>query len=150
MRLLGEIADIEERQRAARDLLRTAIRIAIERRQQRRRIERRRGADRNRDRAGAGHEIGKEIARQRHAFALGDRLDRAPRQNLCRRPHREREASFERKAGRPAHVHPNGAAARGIGGKRNVQRAALLGAQRQFLRGAGAGDTASALVTVIA
>ena len=135
---LGEFADIEQRQSAARDLLRTAVRIAIERRQQARRIERRRGADRDRDAAGAGNEIGKKIARQRQAFALAERLHRAPRQDLRRRPHCEHVAAFERKARRTADAHPNGAAAGGAGGDRDGHRAALLGAQRQLLRRSGA------------
>jgi hypothetical protein len=44
MRLAGEIVDVEQRQRAARDLFRTAERIAVERRQQRRRVKRGRQA----------------------------------------------------------------------------------------------------------
>ena len=115
MRLRGEFADIEQRQRAARDLLRAAERIAIERGEQARRIERRRGADRNRDAAGAGNEIGKHVARQRHAFALGERLDRAPRQDLRRRPHRRARKCAPAQSRPARYAHPHGAVARGSG-----------------------------------
>ncbi len=130
--LAGELADIEQRQRAAGDLLRAAIRIAVERRQQARRIERRRGADRNRHAAGAGHEIGEHVARQRQALALGERLDRAPRQDLRRRPHRQR-VSCARAQSRPGPLTstltvPLPAALAVIG---TVDGAALLGAQRR-------------------
>ena len=122
MRSAGELADIKQRQRAARDLLRAAIRIAVERRQQARRIERRRGADRDRHRAGAGHEIGEHVARQRQAFALGERLDRAARQNLRRRPHRERVAALERKSAGPLTLTLNAADAGGGGRERHRER----------------------------
>ena len=89
MRLARKLVDIEQRQRAAGDLLGAAERIAVERLQQRRGVERGRRPDRERDRAGARHEIGEQIVRQRQALALGDRLHRAARQHLRRRLDRQ-------------------------------------------------------------
>ena len=82
MRVLGEIAHVEQRQRTARDLFRAAVRVAIKRGQERRRIECGRRADRQRTRAGAGHKIGEKVAGYRDTSALGDGTHGAPRQNL--------------------------------------------------------------------
>ncbi len=57
-----ELVDVEQRQRAADDLLGAAIGIAVERLQQPRHVERGERRDRDRDRAGAGQDIGHEIA----------------------------------------------------------------------------------------
>src|SRR5262249_56099335 len=81
-----EIVDVKEWQCAARDLLRASERITVERRQERRRVERVGNADGERDAGAAGHEVGEQIVGERQAFALGERLDRAARKNLRRRP----------------------------------------------------------------
>ena len=96
MRLRRQLVDIEQRQRAAGDLLGTAERIAVERLEQRRRVERGRGTDRERNRAGARHQIGEQIVRQRQALAPGERLHRAARQHLRRRLDVQRIGALER------------------------------------------------------
>ena len=102
-----ELVDIEQRQRAAGDLLGAAERIAVERLQQRRGIERGRETDRERDAAGARHEIGEQVVREREALALGDRPHRAARQHLRRRLDVERIAALEREAARPGDAAPS-------------------------------------------
>ena len=91
--LRGELVDVEQRHRPAGDLLGAAERIAVERVQQRGGIERGRDADRQADAAGARHEIGEHVVRQRQPLALGERPHGAPRQDLGRRPHVERIAA---------------------------------------------------------
>ena len=77
----------------------------------------------------------------RQALALADRFDRAPRQNLPRRAHRQRKTAVERKARRSGDGDVDGAVAGRIRRDRDGERAALLGAQRQLLR-RGAGERA--------
>ena len=134
MRRAGEIVDIEQRQRAAGDLLGAAERIAVERREQRRRVERGRQPDRDRHAAGSRHEVGEQVVRQRDALAARHGLHRAAGEDLRRRLHRQRIVAFERKAARPAHAH--GDIADADGGRRQRQRhgAALLGVEPQRLR----------------
>jgi len=61
MRAGRELVDIEQRHGAARDLLRTAIGVAVKRLQDRRRIERGGQACRQRHSAGAWHQIGEHV-----------------------------------------------------------------------------------------
>ena len=110
MRRGGKLADIEQRQGAAGDLLRTAVRIAIQRLQQARRVECGRGADRDRNVSSTGNEIGKHVTRQRNALTLGKRLDCAPCQNLRRRSHRHGVITLDRKTTWTAHAHFHGTA----------------------------------------
>ena len=141
MRRRRELVDIEQRQRAAGDLLGAAERIAVERRQQRRRVERGRQADRQRDAAGARHEVGEQVARQREALAFRQRLDGAARQDLGRGSHRERIAALERKSARTADAHDDGGSADGRRRQRHGDGAALLGGEPEHLRRGIAGRT---------
>ena len=100
-----KLVDIEQRQRAAGDLLGAAERIAVERLEQRRGVERGRGPDRERHRAGARHQIGEQVVRQREALAPGERLHRAARQHLRRRLDVERVAALQREAAGPGDLH---------------------------------------------
>src|SRR5262249_56497022 len=93
-----EIVDVKEWQCAARDLLRAAEWIAVERRQERRRIERVGNADGERDAGAARHEVGEQIVGERQAFALGERLDRAARKTLRRGPHWQFVTAFQDKS----------------------------------------------------
>ena len=83
-----------------------------------------------------GHEVGEQIARQRQAFALGDRLHRAPRQHLRRGLDVHRVAPLQREV---AGTFDRDLDGRGAGARR-VQRhdhaVALLGAQLQAFRAA--------------
>ena len=101
MRGAGEIVDIEQRQRAAGDLLGAPERITVERGQQRRRVERGRQADRDRHAAGSGHEVGEQVVRQRDALAARHGLHRAAGEDLRRRP-APRARSCVRARSRPA------------------------------------------------
>ena len=94
MRLARQLVDIKQRQRAARGLFRATERIAVERLEQRRHIKRGRGTDRELNAASARHEVGEQVARQRDAFALGDRPHGAARQDLRRRLGGERVAAL--------------------------------------------------------
>ena len=131
-RVLGKIAQIEKRQRAARDLFRAAERITVERGEQPRRIERRQRADRERYRAGTRHEIGEHVARDREAFALGQWLDRPARHDASGRAHRERVTALQGKAARAADADPHRAVAGGRGGERHIGGATLLRAQGEL------------------
>ena len=135
MRARRQIVDIEQRHRAAGDLLRAAMRIAVQRLQDGRGVERRGQADRHRDGAGALHEIGEHVGGQRQAFALCQRPDRAARQDLRRRLDVERIMPRQRQPVRSldVDVELRGAGAAGI--ERQRHRGALLG--RQFYRGGG-------------
>ncbi len=75
-----KLVDIKQRQRAADDLLRAAIGIAVERLQQSRHIDRADRRHRQRHPACAGHEIGEEIARERQTGARRQRLHAAARE----------------------------------------------------------------------
>ena len=136
----GEIVDVEQRQRPARNLLRAPERIAIERRQQRRRVERVGDADRERDACAPRHEVGEQIAGEREAFALGERLDRAARKNLRRRPHRQFVTAFEDKSARPADAHGHRGAAGAARRQRHRGGAALFGIELESLRRHAADD----------
>ena len=83
LRLARELVDIEQRQRAARDLLGAAERIAVERLQQRRDVERGRGTDRELHAAGARHQIGEQVARDRDALALARSAARCGASSTC-------------------------------------------------------------------
>ena len=134
MRRAGEVVDVQQRQRAAGDLLGASERIAVERRQQRRGIERGREPDRDRHAARSGHEIGEQVVRQRDALAPGDGLHRTAREDLRRGLDRQRVGAFEREAARPADAH--GDVADADAGRRQRQRhgAALLGVEPYRLR----------------
>ena len=69
----GQIVDVEQRHRAAGDLLRAADTDSGRAPSGGRGIERRGEADRKRHAAGALHQIGEHVGRQRQAFALGQR-----------------------------------------------------------------------------
>ena len=89
--LRGELVDIEHRHRAAGDLLGTAERIAVELVEQRGDVERSRDRDRQADAAGARHEVGEHVLRQRQRLAGRKRPHGPARQDLVCRPHVERD-----------------------------------------------------------
>ena len=126
MRARREVVDIEQRHRAAGDLLGAAVRIAVQRLQDGRGIERGREADRDRCAAGSGHEIREHVRGQRQALALRQRADRAARQDLRRRLDVERIVPRQGQAIRALDVDVDigGAGAAGI--ERQRQRGALL------------------------
>ena len=105
------------------------MRIAVERLQNGRGIERGRQAHGQRDAAGALHEIGEHVRRQRQALALCQCPDRAPRQNLRRRLDVERIVPRQRQPVRPLDIdiELRGAGAGRI--QRQRHRAALLGGE---------------------
>ena len=104
MCLAREIVDVEQRQRLARDLFRTAERIAVERGQKRRRVERARYADRDRHRSGALHKVAEHVVRQRDTLALGERPHGAASENLRCRPHAEHVVAVHGEAAGTAHA----------------------------------------------
>ena len=83
LRLARELVDVEQRQRAAGGLLGAAERIAVERLQQRRDVERGRGTDRELHAAGARHEIGEQVARDRDALAFRRSAARCGASSIC-------------------------------------------------------------------
>ena len=129
MRAGREVVDIEQRHRAAGDLLGTAVRIAIQRLQNGRRIERGGQADRQRHAAGAGHQVGEHVRRQRQALAFCQCPDRAPRQHLRRRLDVERIVPRQRQPVRPLDVDVEIGGARAAGVERQRHRGPLLGGQ---------------------
>ncbi len=103
-----EIVHVKQRQRTARDLLRTSVGITVEREQQRRHVDAVLRRDRERDGAGAGDHVRQKIAVDHDAFAArklahGAPLDRrecGPCQQrifaLDRKPVRAADANAER------------------------------------------------------
>ena len=96
--LRGELIDIEHRHRAASDLLGAAERITVKLVEQRGDVERGRDRDRQADAAGARHEVGEHVLRQRQSLARSEGADSAARQDLVRRPHVERIAARQHKS----------------------------------------------------
>ena len=137
LRVDRHLVDVEERQRAAHDLLRAAERIAVERGEQARHVERRGRRHRQRDASRAGHEIGEHVVAERDALPGPERLHRAPRENLRGGVHRERIA--------PRHGEVLGTRDRDIdqaladaaGRERENRGTALLGIERDRLLGLG-------------
>ena len=121
-----EFVDIEQRHRAAGDLLRTSVRIAVERFQDGRGIERRGKACRQRNAAGARHEIGEHVRGQRQALALGQGPDRTARQDLRGGLDVERVVPRQRRAFRSPDVDIELRGAGAVGIERQRHRAALL------------------------
>ena len=109
------------------------MRITVERLEDGRGVERGGQADRQRDAAGALHQIGEHIRRQRQALAFCQGPDRATRQDLRRRLDVERVMPRQRQAVRPGDVdiERRGPGAAGI--ERQRHRGALLG--RELDRG---------------
>ena len=126
MRAGREFVDIEQRHRAAGDLLRTSVRIAVERFQDGRGIERRGKACRQRNAAGARHEIGEHVRGQRQALALGQGPDRTARQDLRGGLDVERVVPRQRQAFRSPDVDIELRGAGAVGIERQRHRAALL------------------------
>ena len=135
MRTGREVVDIEQRHRAARDLLRATVRITIQRLQDGGRVERRRQACRQRHAAGARDQIGEHIRGQRQALALGQRPDRAARQDLRRRLDVERIVPRQRQPVRSLDVDVDIGGSGAAGFERQRHRGALLGGE--FHRGRG-------------
>ncbi len=147
MRTRRQIIDVKQRHRPAGDLLRTSMRVTIQRLQDGRGIERCGQTDRQRDAAGALHQIRKHVGCQGQALTLGQRADRAAREDLRCRLDVERIMPRQRQSVRPLDIdiELRGSGTAGI--KRQRHRGSLLGCEfysrvgiARHLYGAGCPD----------
>ena len=111
------------------------MRITVQRLQDGRGIQRRGQADRQRDPAGALHQIRKHVGCQGQALTLGQRPDRAARENLRRRLDVERIMPRQRQPVRSLDIDIELRGTGPAGIERQRHRGSLLGGQLYRRRG---------------